>query len=87
MILSKLIKEEADERMKIWMRVRIGREQMTKIGKELGYADGSGIHQAVKRLESLAGRDKKMKQKMERYMKCQVSRVDPQALVRKNPQI
>ena len=34
--LTKFIKEEDDERIKIWMRVRMGRERMTEIGKELG---------------------------------------------------
>ena len=66
---SGFIKEEDDERIKIWMRVRVGRERMTAIGKELGYADGSGIHQVVKRLEELAIKDKMLKQKMNRLSK------------------
>ena len=55
-----LVGEEADERVRLWARVRLGGERGKEVAKELGYADGSGVTQVVKRLELTAERDKRL---------------------------
>ena len=43
--------------MRIWMRVELGGERMTEIGREFGYKDGSGVHRVVQRLNARAEED------------------------------
>ena len=59
--VAKLVAEEEDERMRIWIRVELGGERMAAIGRELGYSDGSGVHRVVQRLNQRAETDKKLK--------------------------
>jgi len=46
-----LIEQEADRRVAIWLRVRLGGERMTTVAAEYGYRDGSGVHRVIKRFE------------------------------------
>jgi len=62
--IAKLIADEADERLKIWMRVELGGERMAEIGRELGYKDGSGVHRVVQRLNARAEEDEALKRRM-----------------------
>lgn len=62
--IAKLLTEEEDERMKIWIRVELGGEKMTAIGRELGYRDGSGVHRVVQRLNERAEEDKDLINRM-----------------------
>jgi putative transposase len=57
-VIASLVEEEADRRVAIWMRVRLGGERMTEIARQYGYKDGSGVHQVVKRLEKKAQCDR-----------------------------
>lgn len=52
-IVEGLVKEEPDRRIQIWLLARIGGRRMVDIAKRYGYKDGSGVLQAVKRLEQL----------------------------------
>jgi hypothetical protein len=64
--LMGLLETEEDERVRIWGRIRLGGERGVDVGRELGYRNGSGVGQVVKRLEQESGRDKKLKAKLER---------------------
>lgn len=59
-VIASLVEREHDRRVAIWLRVRMGGERMTAVGKEYGYRDGSGVHQVVKRLEKKAQRDRSL---------------------------
>jgi hypothetical protein len=59
-----LVGEEADERVRVWARVRLGGERGKEVAEELGYKDGSGVTQVVKRLEVTAERDKPLAKRL-----------------------
>ena len=70
--------DKADLRVQVWARVRLGGERGVAVARELGYADGSGVAQVVKRLEQAATKDRALTAQLERPMNlCQESRVDP----------
>lgn len=56
-MIESLVAQEADRRVAIWLRVRMGGERMTKVAADYGYRDGSGIHRVVQRLEKKAKDD------------------------------
>lgn len=56
---------EPDRRVQIWLRVRLGAERMTEVGRLYGYRDGSGIHRVVSRLESRAQWDRDLAAKLQ----------------------
>jgi putative transposase len=56
--LAKLSAREDDPKVRLWMRVTLCGERMSDLGRELGYSDGSGVLQVVKRLEARAKQDK-----------------------------
>ena len=62
-----LLKDEQDKKMCIWVRVRIGGERLSDVGRLFGYKDGSGVLQLVKRLESAAQKDRALAEKMENF--------------------
>ena len=57
-LIASLAGRQADRRVAIWLRVRLGGERMTQVAKQYGYRDGSGVHQVVKRLEEKAQSDR-----------------------------
>ena len=67
--IQNLIKKEKDSRLQIWLRIRMGHEQMSKVGRDLGYSNGSGIYQVVTRLEESARHDGKLMGKLRFYEK------------------
>ena len=64
-----LTKAEEDRRITIWARVRLGGERMTVVAGDYGYADGSGVHQLLKRLDEQAKGDPPLAQKMQALAK------------------
>jgi len=62
--IGRLIADEEDKRVRIWMRVELGGEAMTAIARELGYKDGSGIHRVVQRLNTRAEEDEALKKRV-----------------------
>ena len=50
-MIESLVAQEADRRVAIWLRVRMGGERMTKVAADYGYLDGSGTHGVVQRLD------------------------------------
>ena len=48
--LGKILAKEGDRRIKIWARVELGGQRPVDVGREMGYRDGSGVLQVIKRL-------------------------------------
>jgi REP element-mobilizing transposase RayT len=72
--LGAILGAETDERIKIWARVRVGGERGVDVGREHGYADGSGVGKVVQRLEGRSRRDRVLREKLAR-IKAHVSSV------------
>ncbi len=72
--VGRLVESERDDRVKLWARVRLGGERVVEVGREYGYADGSGVTQVLKRLEVRATADKGVAKKLEQIAK--MSRVN-----------
>ena len=62
--IAKLPAQEEEVRMRIWIRVELGGEKMTAIGREIGYRDGSGVDRVVQRLNKRAEQDKDLETRM-----------------------
>jgi REP element-mobilizing transposase RayT len=73
--LETCLAKENDKRVKIWARVRLGGERLVDVGREMGYQNGSGVLQVVKRLEEYVVDDKKLKKKVD-LMKESMSSVE-----------
>jgi REP element-mobilizing transposase RayT len=52
--VASLAERQEDHRLAIWLRVRLGGERMTAVAADYDYADGSGVHRVVTRLEEEA---------------------------------
>ena len=64
--VAKLIAQEPDRRVRLWARVRLAGESLTNLAREMGYADASGVHQVVRRLETQARADGPLQRRLER---------------------
>ena len=64
--LAVLVDREGDDRVKIWMRVRLGGERLTVLAKELGYKDGSGVLRVAQRVEARSKGDQKLAGRLKR---------------------
>jgi len=71
-----LIAGEPDQRVRTWARLRLGGERLSDLARELGYADGSGVHQVARRLEAAAARDRSLHNQLNRLRKAMVYDVD-----------
>ena len=49
--VAKLVEAEAEDRLKIWLRVRLGNERKVDVACDYGYRDGSAVLPILKRLE------------------------------------
>jgi len=67
-----LIAGEPDQRVRTWARLRLGGERLSDLARELGYADGSGVHQVARRLEAAAARDRSLHNQLNRLRKAMV---------------
>ena len=63
-LINQLLERETDHRIKMWIRVRLGGERLTDVGESMGYRDGSGVLQAIKRLEKASQRDNELFMKL-----------------------
>lgn len=52
--IDRLVAEQSDRRIAIWLQVRYGGRRVTEVAREDGYSDSSGVYRVVKRLESRA---------------------------------
>ena len=55
---------QADARLALWIRARLGGEVMAELARDLGYADGSGVLRVLQRLERRAEADAGLRRKM-----------------------
>ena len=67
--IESLVAEEADRRVAIWLRVRLGGERMTTVAGDYGYRDGSGVHRVVQRLEKKAEDDQALARRLKALAK------------------
>jgi REP element-mobilizing transposase RayT len=67
-----LMKDEGDDRVKIWARVRLGGDRGVAVAREYGYADSSGVTRVIRRLESAAATDKHLSRKLEQLRKLSI---------------
>jgi hypothetical protein len=58
--IDRLVADQADLRIAIWLKVRNGGRRMTEVAKEHGYRDGSGVHRVIQRLEARANSDRQL---------------------------
>ena len=72
--LGEVLDGEADERIKIWARIRLGGESGVVVAREHGYRDGSGVGHVVRRLERRRVHDATLRQKLAR-ISANLSRV------------
>jgi len=61
------VEREPDRRIQIWLRVRLGGERMTEVGRSYGYRDGSGVHRVVARLEMRAKSNRDLAARLESW--------------------
>jgi REP element-mobilizing transposase RayT len=64
--LGKVLGTEADERIRIWARVRLGGERGVDVARGAGYRDGSAVGKVVRRLEQRSERDSVLRAKLTR---------------------
>jgi hypothetical protein len=74
-VVARLLAEESDRRVAIWLRVRLSGERMTSVAADYGYRDGSGVHRVVQRLEQRAKVDRALARRLKGLAEG-VSRVD-----------
>ena len=61
-----LVGGTADERIKIWARVRLGGERGVDLAREYGYRTGAGVTLLVRRMEARARQDRKLNATLEK---------------------
>jgi putative transposase len=62
--VREMVNGEADWRLQIWARLRLGGERGVDVAREYGYRDGSGVALVVRRLEKAASRDTILAEKL-----------------------
>jgi hypothetical protein len=62
--VRELVKREADDRAKIWARIRLGGERGVDVARENGYRDGAGVAHVVRRLERRAETNRALARKL-----------------------
>ncbi len=72
--IDRLVAEQTDRRIAIWLEVRQGGRRMTEVAKKHGYSDGSGVHRVIQRLEARAKKDRQLARQL-KLLARQVSEV------------
>ncbi len=68
-VIESLVAQEADRRVAIWLRVRLGGKRMTTVAADYGYRDGSGIHRVVQQLKEKAKDDQALPRRLKALAK------------------
>jgi len=63
--IRKMVEQQKDPRLRLWIRVRLGGEKHVDLAHEEGYRDGSGVYRVVTRLERAAEVDRRLKKELE----------------------
>ena len=64
--LSELLAGETDDWVKIWARVKLGGERKATVARAFGYAGGSSVSYAMRRLDEQSKRDRDTQKKLNR---------------------
>lgn len=64
--MAALLDGGAYRRLRIWARAMLGGEPPAVLARELGYADGSGVHRVAQRLQAAAKADPALRRRLER---------------------
>ena len=72
---ARLAAQEPDRRLRVWLRVELGGERRIDVAQELGYRDGSGITQLLKRLHTRGLADSDLGKQMHAYRMALASSV------------
>jgi len=67
--IESLVQQEADRRLAIWLRVRVGGERTTSVAAQYGYRDSGGADRVIKRLEEEAHSDRTLSRRLRREAK------------------
>lgn len=70
--LETALQKEKSPALKAWVRTRILGEKGVEIAREMGYADGSGVCQAARRLEVRSKQDKGLTKQMNAYRQLSI---------------
>jgi REP element-mobilizing transposase RayT len=73
--VAKAIGAERDWRVRLWLRIKLGGESSSAIARELGYADSSGVHRVVARLEEKSSTDTSLKTRLKTLKMAVMSNV------------
>ena len=67
--VAELLAQTEDERVKVWICVRLDGKRKVDVARSLGYRDGSGVLQVLKRLEAKAAEDPKLRKQLDQLRK------------------
>jgi REP element-mobilizing transposase RayT len=70
--LKAALRREKSPAIQAWVRTRILGEKSLEVAREMGYADGSGVCQATRRLEVRSKQDKPLAQQLASYRKMSI---------------
>ena len=65
--VRRLVDQEQDDRLKIWLRVRLGHERKVDVARDYAYRDGSAVLQILKRLEQKATKSRALQAKLSQW--------------------
>lgn len=65
--LREKLDQEADEDLKIWLRVHVGGERKVAVARDYGYSNGSGLLYVLRKVEEHALTDSKIKERLKHY--------------------
>jgi hypothetical protein len=65
--VEELLADEPDERIKVWLLVRLAGERCAVVGRRFGYRDGSGVAYVLKQVEGAAKTDAELAKKLEGF--------------------
>jgi REP element-mobilizing transposase RayT len=65
--VEELAGNEADERVKIWLLVRLAGERSAVVGRRFGYRDGAGVAYVLRRVEADAAKNPELTKKLAQY--------------------
>ena len=62
--VERLVAEQTDRRIAIWLNIRHGGRSTTQVAKEYGYRDSSGAYRVAQRLEARAKQDRELEEQL-----------------------
>ena len=63
--VEELVASEPDERIRVWLLVRLARERSAVVGRQFGYRDGAGVAYVLRRVEAEAQENSQLAKKLQ----------------------